>query len=117
MRCGADSRGRRAAEDAAEDILAYRHVPLEHQRQLHSTNPPERLPLRLALGLASGESVGSAFGTSGFRASTPAALGCGGQGDGGSVATAWRIASEPWHIDFCFVPPAWAQPGSERRTC
>jgi transposase-like protein len=30
-------------EDAAEDILAYRHVPLEHQRQLHSTNPLERL--------------------------------------------------------------------------
>jgi putative transposase len=30
-------------EDAAEDILAYRHVPIEHQRQLHSTNPLERL--------------------------------------------------------------------------
>jgi len=30
-------------DDAAEDILAYRHVPLEHQRQLHSTNPLERL--------------------------------------------------------------------------
>ena len=30
-------------EEAAEDILAYRHVPLEHQRQLHSTNPLERL--------------------------------------------------------------------------
>ena len=30
-------------EDAAEDILAYRHMPLEHQRQLHSTNPLERL--------------------------------------------------------------------------
>jgi putative transposase len=30
-------------EDAAEDILAYRHVPVEHQRQLHSTNPLERL--------------------------------------------------------------------------
>jgi putative transposase len=29
--------------DAAEDILAYRHLPLEHQRQLHSTNPLERL--------------------------------------------------------------------------
>ena len=29
--------------EAAEDILAYRHVPLEHQRQLHSTNPLERL--------------------------------------------------------------------------
>ena len=30
-------------QDAAEDILAYRHLPLEHQRQLHSTNPLERL--------------------------------------------------------------------------
>jgi transposase-like protein len=30
-------------EDAAEDMLAYRHVPIEHQRQLHSTNPLERL--------------------------------------------------------------------------
>jgi putative transposase len=30
-------------EDAAEDVLAYRHVPLEHQRQLHSTNTLERL--------------------------------------------------------------------------
>lgn len=30
-------------EDAAEDILAYRHLPMEHQRQLHSTNPRERL--------------------------------------------------------------------------
>ena len=30
-------------EDAAEDILAYRQLPLEHQRQLHSTNPLERL--------------------------------------------------------------------------
>jgi putative transposase len=30
-------------DEAAEDILAYRHVPLEHQRQLHSTNPLERL--------------------------------------------------------------------------
>ena len=30
-------------EDAPEDILAYRHTPLEHQRQLHSTNPLERL--------------------------------------------------------------------------
>jgi len=30
-------------EDAAEDILAYRHLPLKHQRQLHSTNPLERL--------------------------------------------------------------------------
>jgi transposase-like protein len=24
-------------EEAAEDILAYRHLPMEHQRQLHST--------------------------------------------------------------------------------
>jgi putative transposase len=30
-------------EEAAEDILAYRHLPIEHQRQLHSTNPLERL--------------------------------------------------------------------------
>jgi transposase-like protein len=30
-------------EDAAEDILAYRHLPAAHQRQLHSTNPLERL--------------------------------------------------------------------------
>ncbi len=30
-------------EDAAEDILAYRHLPVEHQRQLHSTNPLQRL--------------------------------------------------------------------------
>jgi len=29
--------------EAAEDILAYRHLPLEHQRQLHGTNLPERL--------------------------------------------------------------------------
>ena len=30
-------------EEAAEDVLAYRHLPLDHQRQLHSTNPLERL--------------------------------------------------------------------------
>ena len=30
-------------EEAAEDILAYLHFPAEHQRQLHSTNPLERL--------------------------------------------------------------------------
>ncbi len=30
-------------EDAAEDVLAYRHCPTEHHRQLHSTNPLERL--------------------------------------------------------------------------
>lgn len=30
-------------EEAAEDVLAYRHLPLEHQRQLHSPNPLERL--------------------------------------------------------------------------
>jgi len=33
----------RLLEDAAEDILAYRHLPVEHQRQLHSTNSLERL--------------------------------------------------------------------------
>ena len=36
-------RPRPLLEDAAEDILAYRHLPIEHQRQLHSTNPLERL--------------------------------------------------------------------------
>src|SRR5215216_2783139 len=30
-------------EDAAEDVLAYWHLPIEHQRQLHSTDPLERL--------------------------------------------------------------------------
>ena len=43
---GLRSRFPRAAallEDAAEDVLAYRHFPLEHQRQIHSTNPLERL--------------------------------------------------------------------------
>ena len=30
-------------DEAAEDILAYRHLPTDHQRQLHSTNPLERL--------------------------------------------------------------------------
>jgi transposase-like protein len=30
-------------EDAAEDVLAYRQFPPEHQRQLHSTNPLKRL--------------------------------------------------------------------------
>jgi transposase-like protein len=30
-------------EEAAEDVLAYRHFPIAHQRQLHSTNPLERL--------------------------------------------------------------------------
>jgi transposase-like protein len=30
-------------DDAAEDVLAYRHCPVAHQRQLHSTNPLERL--------------------------------------------------------------------------
>ena len=43
---GLRSRFARAAqllEEAAEDILAYRHLPVEHQRQLHSTNPLERL--------------------------------------------------------------------------
>ena len=43
---GLRSRFARAAallEEAAEDILAYRHLPTDHQRQLHSTNPLERL--------------------------------------------------------------------------
>jgi len=37
--------GRAAAllEEAAEDVLAYRLFPSEHQRQLHSTNVLERL--------------------------------------------------------------------------
>jgi transposase-like protein len=30
-------------EEAAEDILAHKHVPEEHRRQLHGTNPLERL--------------------------------------------------------------------------
>ena len=30
-------------EEAAEDVLAYRQFPSEHQRQLHSTNVLERL--------------------------------------------------------------------------
>jgi len=30
-------------EEAAEDILAHRAFPVEHRRQLHSTNPLERL--------------------------------------------------------------------------
>jgi transposase-like protein len=30
-------------EDAAEDLLAHKHFPEEHRRQLHSTNPLERL--------------------------------------------------------------------------
>ena len=30
-------------EDAAEDVLAHMHFPLEHRRRLHSTNPIERL--------------------------------------------------------------------------
>ena len=30
-------------DEAAEDVLAYRHFPIEHQRQIHSTNPLERL--------------------------------------------------------------------------
>ncbi len=33
----------RLLEEAAEDILAYRHFPEEHRRQIHSTNPLERL--------------------------------------------------------------------------
>ena len=30
-------------EEAAEDKLAHKHFPDEHRRQLHSTNPLERL--------------------------------------------------------------------------
>jgi putative transposase len=30
-------------EEAAEDVLAYKHFPAEHRQQLHSTNPLERL--------------------------------------------------------------------------
>jgi putative transposase len=30
-------------EDAAEDVLAHRHFPVEHRPRLHSTNPLERL--------------------------------------------------------------------------
>ena len=30
-------------DDAAEDVLAHLHFPLEHRRRLHSTNPLERL--------------------------------------------------------------------------
>jgi putative transposase len=29
-------------EEAAEDILAYRHLPMEHQRQLHSMDAIEQ---------------------------------------------------------------------------
>jgi transposase-like protein len=35
-------------EEAAEDILALRHLPVEHQRQLHSRNPPERFNKAIA---------------------------------------------------------------------
>jgi len=35
-------------DDAAEDILAYMAFPTEHWRQLHSTNPLERLNRELA---------------------------------------------------------------------
>jgi hypothetical protein len=34
-------------KEAAEDILAYRHLPLEHQRQLHSTDAIDEHFLRL----------------------------------------------------------------------
>ena len=30
-------------DEATEDILAYKHFPVEHRQQLHSTNPLERL--------------------------------------------------------------------------
>ena len=36
-------KGAALLEDAAEDVLAYRRFPIEHQRQLHSTNVLERL--------------------------------------------------------------------------
>jgi putative transposase len=42
-------------EDAAEDILAYR-PPLEHQRQLHSTNTLERLNKEIKAGRMSSAS-------------------------------------------------------------
>jgi transposase len=51
--CGSDARkpiGRRGAPDSrteerAElaDVLAYRHLPIEHEQELHSTSPLERL--------------------------------------------------------------------------
>ena len=37
------SGARRAAPRQAEDVLAYLHFPAAHRRQLHSTNPLERL--------------------------------------------------------------------------
>ena len=40
---GRFARAAAVLEEAAEDILAYRHLPIEHLRQLHSTNPLERL--------------------------------------------------------------------------
>ena len=43
LRKVADGLRSRFVRAAAEDILAYRHLPLEHQRPLHSTNPLERL--------------------------------------------------------------------------
>ncbi len=33
-------------EDAAEDVLGHMHLPREHRRRLHSTNPIERLHKR-----------------------------------------------------------------------
>ena len=41
--CGRFAPADALLEHAAEDIFAHRHLPLEHQRQLHSTNPLERL--------------------------------------------------------------------------
>ena len=41
-------------EEAAEDILAYRHLPLEHQRQLHSTDVIDKSFLREWLLLGGG---------------------------------------------------------------
>jgi transposase-like protein len=35
-------------QEAAEEVLTYLHFPQEHWRQLHSTNPLERLNRELA---------------------------------------------------------------------
>jgi transposase-like protein len=43
LRAGHFERAAALLEESAEDILAHRAFPLEHRRQLHSTNPLERL--------------------------------------------------------------------------
>ena len=43
MACVRGRPGRGAARGPADDILAHKHFPEEHRRQLHSTNPLERL--------------------------------------------------------------------------